>query len=77
MILESLHHHHVNTVPVDGVTVGKVRYDPIKSLWLIGNLLLAVIGGLLTFTLGALIPARRSLLRASYNLRICVHMCHP
>jgi len=54
MIPESLHHHRVSAASVDSVTLGTVRYAPVKSLWLIGNLLLALVGGWMTFSLSAL-----------------------
>jgi fatty-acid desaturase len=55
MIPESLHHHRVSVASVDSVTVGKVRYAPVKSLWLVANLSFALIGGGMTFSWSALI----------------------
>jgi fatty-acid desaturase len=47
---ESLAKHRVSASNVASVTVGIVKYDPIKSLWFLGMAACAIVGGALTFT---------------------------
>lgn len=51
--LPDLSGHRVRSKDVEDVCRGEVRYAPIKSLWFLGMLSGAVIGGALTFSLGA------------------------
>ncbi len=47
---ESLKRHRIQMATVDSVTAGRVRYSLIKSAWLVGMGLAALIGGALTFS---------------------------
>ena len=49
----SLTTHRVRASDIDGVCAGQVRYAPIKSIWTLGMLAGAVVGGALTFTWSA------------------------
>ena len=49
----SLRNHRVRTCAVEAVCEGEVRYSPLKSIWFLGMLGGAVIGGLLTFSAAA------------------------
>lgn len=51
--LPDLTGHRVNVGQVEDVCRGEVHYSPIKSLWFLGMLAGAVIGGALTFSFGA------------------------
>jgi len=51
--LPDLAGHRVHAQEVEDVCRGEVRYAPAKSLWFLGMLAGAVIGGLLTFSPGA------------------------
>jgi fatty-acid desaturase len=46
----SLATHRVRASDIDAVCAGQVRYRPIKSIWTLGMLAGAVVGGALTFT---------------------------
>lgn len=50
---QSLKHHRVRTDSIDSVLQGTVRYSPLKSLWLTGMSLAALVGGLATFSWAA------------------------
>ncbi|MGE8498892.1 MAG: acyl-CoA desaturase [Pseudomonas sp.] len=50
---ESLKQHRVRSANVDSVLLGKVRYSPLKSLWLTGMGLAALVGGVATFSWAA------------------------
>ncbi|WP_156152765.1 MULTISPECIES: acyl-CoA desaturase [Pseudomonas] len=50
---ESLKQHRVRTANVDSVLLGEVRYSPLKSLWLTGMSLAALVGGVATFSWAA------------------------
>ena len=41
--------HRVQACDVDAVCRGRVRYAPLKSLWFLGMLSAALVGGALTF----------------------------
>jgi hypothetical protein len=45
--------HRVAAGDVDAACVGRVRYAPLKSLWFLGMLAGAAIGGALTFSWSA------------------------
>ena len=45
--------HRVQACDVDTVCRGRVRYAPLKSLWFLGMLSAALVGGALTFSWGA------------------------
>lgn len=47
---ESLRQHRIRTKNVDSVLLGEVRYSPVKSLWLTGMSLAALVGGVATFS---------------------------
>ena len=49
----SLATHRVRASDIDAVCVGDVRYSPTKSIWTLGMLTGAVVGGWLTFTWSA------------------------
>lgn len=51
----SLAHHRVRADDIRAVCDGQVRYAPVSSLWFLGMLGGAVVGGALTFTWGALL----------------------
>lgn len=53
-LLPKLENHRARAQDLDSVLVGEVKYSPIKSLWVIGMLIGAVIGGLANITWGAL-----------------------
>ncbi|AEF21567.1 acyl-CoA desaturase [Pseudomonas fulva] len=50
---ESLKQHRIRTANVASVLLGEVRYSPLKSLWLTGMFLAALIGGVATFSWAA------------------------
>jgi fatty-acid desaturase len=49
----SLEAHRVAAADLDAVCIGHVRYSPIKSIWFLGMLAGALIGGSLTFSFSA------------------------
>jgi len=49
----SLATHRVRASDIEAVCVGDVRYSPTKSIWTLGMLAAAVVGGWLTFTWSA------------------------
>jgi len=49
----SLRNHRVQTGAIEAVSDGEVRYSPLKSIWFLGMLGGAVVGGLLTFSVAA------------------------
>ena len=51
----SLATHRVRASDIDAVCVGDVRYSPTKSIWTLGMLAAAVVGGWLTFTWSAVL----------------------
>jgi stearoyl-CoA desaturase (delta-9 desaturase) len=46
----SLTGHRVSARDLQSVCVGRVRYSPVKSVWLLGMLTAAVVGGALNFS---------------------------
>ena len=50
----NLQRHRVAADDVDAVCRGRVRYAPLKSLWFLGMLCAALVGGAFTFSWGAL-----------------------
>jgi fatty-acid desaturase len=51
----SLEAHRVAAADLNAVCAGHVRYAPIKSIWFLGMLVGALVGGALTFSLSALL----------------------
>jgi hypothetical protein len=52
-IAANLDQHRVAAVNLDSVCVGTVRYAPVKSVWFLGMLTGALVGGAITFTWSA------------------------
>jgi len=52
----SLDEHRVVSTDLASVCMGQVRYSAVKSLWFIGMATGAMIGGVMTFSLGAFLP---------------------
>lgn len=50
---DSLKTHRIRMASVDSVLLGKVRYSPLKSAWLTGMSLSALVGGVATFSWAA------------------------
>jgi stearoyl-CoA desaturase (delta-9 desaturase) len=50
----SMAHHRVTAADLDSVFKGRVRYSPLNSIWFLGMLAGALIGGVLTFSWPAL-----------------------
>jgi stearoyl-CoA desaturase (delta-9 desaturase) len=49
-VARSLEGHRVTAPDLDAVCSGRVRYSPAKSLWFLGMLAAAIVGGSLTFS---------------------------
>ncbi len=52
-VAASLDQHRVAAISLDSVCVGTVRYAPVKSVWFLGMLTGAIVGGAVTFTWSA------------------------
>ncbi len=50
----SIANHRVSAVSLDSVCIGEVRYFPLKSLYLIGMMVAALVGGIATVSFGAI-----------------------
>lgn len=67
----SLRNHRVRSETIDSVTLGDVRFAPIKSLWLTGMAFAAVVGGFFTFswmTVGVFLATTASVLLFGHSL---------
>lgn len=52
---ESLRNHRVEAEQIDSVCIGEVHWAPAKSVWFLGMLAGAVVGGLATISVGAVL----------------------